>query len=379
MAKRILFLMSDTGGGHRAAATAITSALKLKYGEDAIQETLVDVYRQCAFPMNKMPELYPILVNRYAKFYGWSFHSSNTRFGTAFSSKWMYFTNRSRLRRMVQENPADVIVSVHSVITRPSMMAFKSFPTRPPFLTVVTDLVSTHRLWFDPQVERCLVPTQAAYDCGLKVGLSPEQLRLTGLPVHPQFSDSLLDKREARDVLGWQQDLPTVMIIGGGEGMGPLLANSQAINDAKLPCQLVIIAGKNKDLKAKLDAQTWNQPTYVYGYVDNVNEMPRIMAGSDILVTKAGPSTISEACIAGLPMILYDAIPGQEEGNVDFVVDNDIGVFAPMKGELVTVLDRWLSEGKKALELRAERVRQVARPDAVWQIAEEIWHYANKT
>ncbi|MEQ8672976.1 MAG: glycosyltransferase [Aggregatilineales bacterium] len=379
MAKRILFLMSDTGGGHRAAATAISAAMKLKYGEDAIQEKLVDVYRQCAFPLNKMPELYPFLVNRASKFYGWSFHSSNTRLGTAISSKWMYYTNRSRLRRMVRENPADVIVSVHSVITRPSMMAFKSFPSHPPFLTVVTDLVSTHRLWFDPHVERCLVPTQTAYDCGLKLGLSQTQLRLTGLPVHPKFSDSLLDKHEAREILGWSQDLPTVMMIGGGEGMGPLLANSLRINDAQLPCQLVIIAGKNKDLKAKLDAQAWNQPTHIYGYVDNMKEMPRIMAGSDILVTKAGPSTICEACIAGLPMILYDAIPGQEEGNVDFVVDNNIGVFAPVPEQLVAVLESWLSEGKEALDLRAERARQVARPDAVWQIAEEIWSYAHKT
>lgn len=378
LAKRILFLMSDTGGGHRAAATAISAALKLKYGKDAIQETLVDVYRQCTFPMNYMPELYPILVNRVGKLYGMSFHASDTRLGSAISSKWMYFTSRRSLRRMVRENPADVIVSVHSVITRPSMMAFQSFPTHPPFLTVVTDLVSTHRLWFDTRVERCFVPTQAAYDCAINVGLEEKQLRLTGLPVHPKFSDALLAKQDAREVLGWDQALPTIMIIGGGEGMGPLLANAQAINDAGLTCQLVIVAGKNKDLKAKLDSLRWNQPTHIYGYVDNVNDMPRIMAGSDILVTKAGPSTICEACIAGLPMILYDAIPGQEEGNVDFVVDNDIGVFAPDPRQLTQVVSQWLAEGAESMANRAERARTMARPDAVWQIAEEIWDYANR-
>jgi 1,2-diacylglycerol 3-beta-galactosyltransferase len=101
------------------------------------------------------------------------------------------------------------------------------------------------------------------------------------------------------------------------------------------------------------------------------------MAGSDILVTKAGPSTISEACIAGLPMILYDAIPGQEEGNVDFVVDNEIGVFAPDPRQLTRVVSQWLAEGAESMAHRADRARSMARPDAVWQIAKEIWDYAN--
>ncbi len=378
MAKRVLFLMSDTGGGHRAAATAITAALKLKYGDDSIQETFVDVYRQCYFPMNYMPELYPLMVNYTGRLYGMSFHTSNSKRGAAFSSKWMYYTNRPRLRRMVKENPADVVVSVHSVITRPSMMAFQSFEQRPPFLTVVTDLVTTHHLWFEKSAERTFVPTQTAYDIGSSIGLMPEQLELTGLPVHPKFSEALVEKSEARAGFRWDQALPTIMMIGGGEGMGPLFNNALAVNGANLNCQLVIVAGKNKDLKAQLDAQHWSQPTHIYGFVDNVTEMPRMMAASDILVTKAGPATISEACIAGLPMILYDAIPGQEEGNVDFVVDNAIGMFAPQPDMLVATLRQWLDEADDTLQACASRARSMAYPDAVWKIAESIWEYANQ-
>jgi 1,2-diacylglycerol 3-beta-galactosyltransferase len=159
--------------------------------------------------------------------------------------------------------------------------------------------------WYDVRVERCLVPTQPAYDRGLECGLSPEQLCITGLPVHPRYTEPLPDKVVARRELGWDPHLPVVLMAAGGEGMGPLYETARAIDQRRLDCQLMVIAGKNKALKERLDASTWNQPTRIYPFV---KDMPRLMAAADILVTKAGPATISEACIAGLPLILSDAI-----------------------------------------------------------------------
>ena len=106
--------------------------------------------------------------------------------------------------------------------------------------------------------------------------------------------------------------------------------------------------------------------------------MPKFMAAADVLVTKAGPATISEACIAGLPIILSGAIPGQEDGNVTFVVQNDAGAFAPGPQKVATVVAQWLSEGRDALAQRAERARRIARPDAVWEIADEVWNAAHQ-
>ncbi|MBL8121064.1 MAG: galactosyldiacylglycerol synthase, partial [Anaerolineae bacterium] len=154
--------------------------------------------------------------------------------------------------------------------------------------------------------------------------MKPEQMRVTGLPVHPNFAERLTDKANARKELGWNPELPAILMVGGGEGMGPLYEAARAINNRHLNCQIAIIAGRNQVLKDKLESDTWNQPTRVYPFVTN---MPVLMAAADILVTKAGPATISEACIAGLPQILYDAIPGQETGNVEFVVQNNAGVF----------------------------------------------------
>jgi 1,2-diacylglycerol 3-beta-galactosyltransferase len=242
-------------------------------------------------------------------------------------------------------------------------------------VVVITDLVSTHMFAYDRRADRTLVPTEPAYERGLDAEVSPEQMRITGLPVHPRFAEGLPEKAEARATLGWDATLPTLLAVGGGDGMGPLYKTVRAINARKLKCQLVIIAGRNKLLKDKLEQSRWNQPTHVYGFV---NDMPRLMAAADVLVSKAGPSTICEACIAGLPMILYDAIPGQETGNVDYVVANKAGVFAPSPKEVADAAQLWLSEGAIGLRWRSENARMLGRPNAVYEIAEEVWEYAHK-
>jgi 1,2-diacylglycerol 3-beta-galactosyltransferase len=106
--------------------------------------------------------------------------------------------------------------------------------------------------------------------------------------------------------------------------------------------------------------------------------MPTLMAAADILVTKAGPGTISEACIAGVPIVLGGAVPGQEEGNITYVVRNDAGVWAPSPTKVARAVRDWLTEGPEGLARRAAAAKALARPNAVWEIAEEVWHYANQ-
>jgi 1,2-diacylglycerol 3-beta-galactosyltransferase len=375
--KRVVFLMSDTGGGHRAAANAIQAAMELRYPGDYVFE-LVDVCRQhTPFPFDHMPEIYPPLINYAGRSWGFGYDFVNTRRrGRMFMAliKWLW---RYGTRRLVLEYPADVYVSAHALFSRPVMGAFhRAGPYRPPFVTVITDLVTTHAFWYERDVERCLVPTQAAYNRGRKFGLNPAQLRVTGLPIHPQFVDGLLDKGEARRKLGLRLDLPTALLIGGADGMGPVREIARALNARRLPMQLVVIAGRNQALKRHLDAIDWNQPTRVYSFVDN---MPEFMAAADLLVTKAGPSTICEACIAGLPMVISSFVPGQEEGNVRYVVENDAGVYAPNPTRVADAVAEWLAQGPEQLALRAHNARALGRPSAAWDVAEEIHAQAQKT
>jgi len=373
--KRILILFSDTGGGHRAAAEAIRDALLAQHPND-VKIEMVDVFRHYSpFPFKYMPEMYPWIINRSKTSWSMGYRLTNTHNSVRLISRGMYVSIEKGLMRMLREHPADVVVSVHSLLTRLTMQALMQWEQRPPFVVVVTDLVSTHAFWYDRKVDRCLVPTQPAFERGLESGLSADQMRVTGLPVHPEFTTRLKDKATARQELGWEPTLPTILMVGGGEGMGPMYQTARAINDKRLKCQLVIIAGRNQTLKAKLESEQWNQPTHIYPFVTN---MPVLMAGSDILVSKAGPGTISEACIAGLPVILYDAIPGQETGNVDYVVQNDAGIFTPNPAEAAAAVSKWLGEGAEGLKRRSENALRLGRPNAVWDISDEIWAQAQR-
>ena len=371
--KRVLFVMSDTGGGHRAAAEAIREALYEKY-PGKVEATLVDAFRASGFPFKYMPDVYPIVINYSRTGWAVSYKFLDTPSRVKIATRGIYIAAETGLKKMFRANPSDVIVCVHSVLTQPTLQASLRLEKRPPFMVVVTDLTTTHNFWYDERADKTLVPTQEAYDIAIEAGLPPEKVRVTGLPVHPKFSQPLGERSDLRRELGWNPDLPALLMVGGGEGMGPLYKTARAINDRKLKCQLIIIAGRNKALKEQLETSEWNQPVKVYGYV---TDMPSLMKASNVLITKAGPATVTEACIAHLPMILYDAIPGQETGNVEMVVNNDAGIFAPSPDLVADSVQAWLSEGAEGLQRRADNAAKLAKPNAVWDIAEEIWNYAH--
>lgn len=374
--KRVIFLMSDTGAGHRAAADAIRAAMDQRYPGQYVY-TLVDVYRRYTpFPFTHLPEIYPRWVKWAGPTWGWGYRFTNHRHRGDLLMAVLHRLWRDGVRRMVREHPADVIVSVHALFSRPIMRALNQvYRTRPPFVTVVTDLISTHAFWYEPAVERCLVPTSAAYKRGLQYGLSPAQLRLTGMPVHPHFTGGLRNQGTARQCLGMHPTLPAVLLAGGGDGMGPVYAIARELNRRRLPAQLVIIAGRNRALQQQLQAVHWNQPTLIYPFVNN---MPDLMAAADMIVTKAGPTTVSEACIAGLPVVLSGAVPGQEDGTADYIVAHHAGAYAPGPQRVAETVAAWLSEGPDGLARRAAHARNLGRPDAIWAIADEIHQQAQR-
>src|SRR5258708_7694171 len=209
----ILFLMSDTGGGHRAAARAIEAALQEKHPGEFTAE-LVDLWKDYApFPLNTMPRTYTHWVNRSPETYSAQFWI-NDRLVRNPGINRLY--NRSlfpRFRRMYAEHPADIIVSVHSVFTRPGIYALKKLGLSKPYITVITDYALPTVLWYDPAVDCCCVPTESAYQRGLALGMQPSQMILTGAPVHPKFSHLDLNQQQAREQLGWIRNRPVVLLV----------------------------------------------------------------------------------------------------------------------------------------------------------------------
>jgi 1,2-diacylglycerol 3-beta-galactosyltransferase len=360
---RILFLFSDTGGGHRSAAEAIIEGLKLEFGDQFTTE-MVDIFKDYApRPLNRMPDLYPTMV-RVPQVWGLGYRISNghRRARLITASAWPYI--RRSIRKLVAQHPSELIVSLHPLAHAPILRALGK--NRPPYVTVVTDLVTTHALWYHRRTDLCLVPTEAARERALGFGLKPAQVQVVGLPVADRFCTPPADAADLRQRLGWPPERPVILLVGGGEGMGPLEKSARAIADARFHASLVVITGRNQGLKARLESMSWLIPTFIYGFV---REMPDFMRAADILVTKAGPGTISEALNAGLPMILYSRLPGQEDGNVTYVESEGAGVWAPSPERIVAGLRTWIEHPAERSQAAAA-CRRLARPQAARRIAQ---------
>src|SRR5262249_45263300 len=210
--------------------------------------------------------------------------------------------------------------SVHPLFNHCVNWAMRGLGLQVPYVTVVTDLCSGHASWYYPHVTRMIVPTEEARDRAVRFGVPPERLVVHGLPVARKFatnSDTPADRPALRRRLGLRADGRLVLIIGGGEGMGPIEHFARAI-DAALPVtqpvdQLAVIAGRNAALRERLSKQSWRRPFRAESFVTN---MPQWLAAADVLATKAGPGSSTQGLISGLPLLLMGEAPGQEDSNV---------------------------------------------------------------
>jgi 1,2-diacylglycerol 3-beta-galactosyltransferase len=362
----VLFLFSDTGGGHRSATEAIIEALHLEFG-NSFNIEMVDFFKSYApLPFNKVPDWYPEMVKA-PRLWSASFYATDGRARARFITSTMWPAVRNAARQLIEGHPADIIVTVHLFANTFALKALGR--KRPvPFITVVTDMVTTHALWFDKRADLILVPTDDARERAINYHMDPDKVRVVGLPVADRYCRPLVDKRLLRQKLGWPQDKPVVLMVGGGEGMGPLGKVAEAVDDSGLDIGLAIVAGRNDQLKESLEARAWDNPAFIYGFT---SDMPDFMRAADFIVTKAGPGTISEAFNAHLPIILYSKLPGQEDGNVTFVVDKGAGVWAPTPQLVVRALTRWISRPQEKARI-VETCRRLARPEAARLIARSI-------
>ena len=157
--------------------------------------------------------------------------------------------------------------------------------------------------------------------------------------------------------------------------MGQLRHISRAVTDSGVQAQLVVVVGRNERLRARLVGEKWSLPVRVEGFAHNMHEW---MRAADLLVTKAGPSTISEALVMGLPMVLSGALPGQERPTVDYIVRGGAGVWAPTGQRVAAAVRELLSSDGQKLAQMAVRARSLARPDAARRVAEIVWAAANE-
>ena len=226
---RILILMSATGGGHRASAQALQAAFAARY-PGRFQVEIVDLWTDYTpWPINRIPRTYSPIVARALWFWKLLWLVFENERALSAVLRLAYLLSRNELRKVLQDYRPHLIISVHPLMQHIFLRLLEQEGTPIPFVTVVTDLASFHHGWFHARAQRCYVASEAAADAARRHGLHARQVRLLGLPARPAFAGALPDKETARARLGLADTGFTALLLGGGEGMGPVAAIAHAV------------------------------------------------------------------------------------------------------------------------------------------------------
>jgi len=199
-------------------------------------------------------------------------------------------------------------------------------------------------------------------------GIPAQRIVVTGMPVRAEFAEPV-DPAAVRAALGLGDRAPVVLAMAGSQGsFGRLPDVARALDALEWPLQGLLVAGHDKGLRRRLERLTDGTRVRTVGYVDDV---PRLMAAADLLVTKAGGLTLAEAMAAGLPVLAYGSLPGQEQRNEHFAARAGIALVARSYLELVHLLDRALDDPDLLERLRG-RIRRVRRRDATQRIVSAV-------
>ncbi len=359
--------MSDTGGGHRGLCKALKSSL-IKQGCPDDGVAIVDCFRLGRQSwVDSIAARYGDIIRLTPKVYGAIFHLTDERPFDSLLRDMIDTTTSVKIAQYLIQTRPSVIVSAHALLTSPLGRARRLAGSNAPYFAVVTELVTVHRCWNVPSVEKYFTATTPATNGLIRAGVSVDRIEQLGLPLDPRCRPDESRRRAIRSELGLKPDDFCVLMIGGGEGAGQLERQALATADLGF-IHLLVVCGRNERLRSSLAERLDSKWHKVYGYVDNV---PDLMLASDVVVSKGGPQTLSEALACGRPVLVTSVLPGQEEGNERYIADNGAGYAIHSPEELVSRLSQLAADAALRHRLSSQAAR-LGTPDAADAIARRL-------
>jgi 1,2-diacylglycerol 3-beta-galactosyltransferase len=367
--KRILILTSNAGFGHISAARAIRTAF------DDLFPGKTSVLISNPLEDEDVPPLlggtqfnYDQVVRENPKLHEFTYWLTNQAIPSSAYQSWMASVCYRIIRNTIGQFQPDAIVLTYLGYHSALKQVFSRQRPKVPIFTVVTDLANVHRLWFHPVTDYCLVPSVSVQQQALTRRIPKERILITGIPVNPRLGDKDPSPAALRRELGWDPDLKTILVVGS-KRVRNLPDFIDAFDQLNAQVQMIIISGGDEDLYHYLENQQWKVKIRLYPYVESITEYIR---ASDIVISKAGGLIVAETLAGGLPLLLIDALPGQEIGNVKFVIEAGAGEFANTPKEAVDILCRWLQDDSAELSLRTMNASRAGKPEAAHDIARLI-------
>ena len=365
---RILIATVTAGGGHLAAAAALDEAWRALRPKDTIER--VDLVKFFS-PLHRKihADGYMKLVARAPELWGMIFtKTDDVKVARKLNRIKELFPSRARTRfeKYVSEFKPDVVLCTHYEPVDALGLMRRKQKTKSPFVvSVVTDF-EAHALWMDADVDLYAVAAEETKARLVARGAAAENVVATGIPIAAKFA-AKVDALAVRRSLGLRDDLPTLLVLSGGFGMGPVGKILSALDNVSQAFQTVVVCGRNEELRRELAAQDRKHPTRVLGFASNMHEL---MGVADLILTKPGGLTSSEALALGKPLFILDPIPGQEAANSDFLLERGAAAKVNRVEDLPFRIEQLL--GSKKLGEMAKAAKALGRLKSAEAVCNEV-------
>jgi processive 1,2-diacylglycerol beta-glucosyltransferase len=356
----LAILSCNYGGGHRRVGEAIAAEWDAETGGRA---EVVDFFARFVHPVfDAITKFSYIQSVRHAPLlYGVFYKMTGEIRPDSLVQRAINRMGMERLEDYLASERPDVVCCVHCTPAGTMSDLKIAHRTTVPCLTVITDYV-THSQWIHPRVDQYCVPNASVRDGLLARGVPSDRIAVTGMPIEQKFLRPL-DRDALMTRFGLSPHVPVVLVMAGAYAMlGGVPDVVGMLADFPRPLQIIVVCGHDRRLEEQVRAQAARSPHrfQVFGYVDIVEEL---MTVSDLLITKAGGVTVSEALTKRLPMLIYRPIPGQEEGNTRFLLERGAALVCRTPQELRDALTDLLAHQDRLAAMR-EVVASLSRPDA---------------
>ena len=373
MLNKVLLLSASAGAGHVRAAEAIEKAFKQLDDAGGREIHHVDVlnYTNKLF-RHLYSRAYIDLVNKMPEVPGWMYDKLDKPWRNERRRLALDKLNTRPFVKLLREYQPDLIVCTHFLPAEivSWLKAKERLASRQ--VIIVTDF-DVHAMWLVHHYERYFVALDEARAYLEALGIPPEKITVSGIPIDPVFAKQK-DKHEMRAKHGLEPDRTTILLSAGGFGVGSVDALIASLLSLQHRAQIVAICGRNEELKerlTKLAARRKPVATVLLKPFGYTKEMDELMTASDLVLGKPGGLTASEALAKGLVFVIVNPIPGQEERNSDHLLENVVGIRCNNLPTLSYKLDRLLADPARFASMQAN-ARKMARPNAARDIVVQL-------
>ena len=360
---RVLILYVSVGTGHKKAAEALKESIErqspdwkvdvldaLKYINPVIDKIVVSSYLGA---LKRSPKLYSMIYT-----------ASGTGTGIYDMSKAVNKLLSYKLKSLINEYKPSAIVCTHPFPMQMLSSLKSKNKLNIPTMAILTDYV-VHSLWLDSGMDAFIVANDNMKSEMISRGIPDNIIFPYGIPVSPKFLTPT-DKKGLLVKYGLE-DKFTVLVMGGGMGFGNIEKTMASLLNCDVDIQIIAVTGTNQKLKFQLEeyASQSSKKVLILSYTERVNELMDI---SDLLITKPGGMTVSEALVKGLPIFIISPIPGQEEGNASFLIRSGVANKIDSFNNLVNILSQ-VTNDPSTLKIMRENSKELGKPHSAHDIA----------